>query len=180
MNVPFEARQIDLMKGEHLRPEYLAINPFGKVPALKDGDFVLTESIAICTYLADKFPEKQMAPLAGTQERAIYNQWMLFCATELEAHLWAIEKNTWLYPERLRSQAGITAASHDFSKAAAVFDNYMLGRNHILNGGFSAADVIMGYVMNWAATRGLIADFPQLMAYHMRLVTRPAYPKPKA
>ncbi|MEZ4302554.1 MAG: glutathione S-transferase N-terminal domain-containing protein, partial [Polyangiaceae bacterium] len=81
---PYELVNVDLEKGEHKQLPYLRIHPLGRVPALVDGDAVIFESIAICMYLADKYPEKKLAPPVGTPERGQYYQWMLFAASELE------------------------------------------------------------------------------------------------
>ncbi len=84
LNVPFEGIKVQLSQGEHKKPEFLKINPYGRVPVLVDGDLVLSESIAICLYLADKYADKKLIPPPGTPERAKHDQWLLFCATELE------------------------------------------------------------------------------------------------
>jgi glutathione S-transferase len=74
------------MAGENRRPEFLALNPAGKVPVRVDGEFVLTESVAIVLYLAEKYAEKKLLP-AGVELRAQVNQWLMFTATELEQPL---------------------------------------------------------------------------------------------
>src|SRR5215470_16813254 len=82
LGVPFEAVQVNLIAGEHRRPEFLRINPAGKVPVLVDGDLVLTESVAIPVYLAEKHPERRLLP-TDPRQRAQANQWLMFAATEL-------------------------------------------------------------------------------------------------
>src|SRR5262245_50218733 len=101
LGVDFESVTVDLTRGEHRRPEFLGINPAGKVPVLVDGDFVLTESVAIVLYLADKYPESGLLP-SDPERRAEVNRWLLFAATELEQPLWRITRQTRLYPEHLR------------------------------------------------------------------------------
>ena len=101
------------MLGEHRRPEFLKINPAGKLPVLVDGDTVLTESIAIVTYLAEKYPEKKLIPTELPQKAQAY-RWLLFAATELEQPLWRITRHTNPYPEAKRLPADIVMARQDF------------------------------------------------------------------
>jgi len=91
--VEFEFVNVNLMAGENRHPEFLALNPAGKVPVLVDGEFVLTESVAMVLYLAEKYPEKNLLP-AGVELRAQVNRWLMFTATELEQPLWRISKHT--------------------------------------------------------------------------------------
>src|SRR5215471_12778214 len=84
IGAPYELRRLDLMAGEQKRPEFLKINPNGAVPALVDGDTALFESAAICEHLADRFPEKRLAPPLGTPARGHYYQWIQFATCTLE------------------------------------------------------------------------------------------------
>src|SRR5215471_14916790 len=91
LGVPFEAVTINLLSGEHRSPAFLEINPAGKLPVLVDGDMVLTESIAIVLYLAEKYPDKGLIP-TDVRERAQIMRWLLFTTTELEQPLWRISR----------------------------------------------------------------------------------------
>ncbi len=75
---PYDIKLITLCAGENMKPDYLAINPMGKVPALKHGDTVITEAAAICTYLADEFPDAKLNIPIGTPRRGIYLKWLFF------------------------------------------------------------------------------------------------------
>ena len=97
LGVDFEPIRVNLLAGEHHRPDFLKINPAGKIPVLVDGDLVLTESVAIVLYLAEKYAERGLLP-AGIEARAQVNRWLLFAATELEQPLWRISRHTTLYP----------------------------------------------------------------------------------
>jgi glutathione S-transferase len=101
LGVEFEFVNVNLMAGENRRPEFLALNPAGKVPVLVDGEFVLTESVAIVLYLAEKYTEKNLLP-AGVELRAQVNRWLMFTATELEQPLWRIARHTAIYPKDKR------------------------------------------------------------------------------
>src|SRR3984957_20827173 len=92
LEVDFEAVTVNLGAGEHGQPCFLEINPAGKIPALVDGNLVLTESVAIVLYLADKYPNKRLLP-AGAEQSAQLNSWLLFSATELEQPLWRITRH---------------------------------------------------------------------------------------
>src|SRR5262249_38451152 len=104
LGVEFEAVTVDLIKGEQRTPAFLELNPSGQFPVLVDGDLVLTESVAISLYLAEKYPQKRLVPDESTQKAAVY-RWLLFAATELEQPLWRMTKHTNLYPENKRLPA---------------------------------------------------------------------------
>jgi glutathione S-transferase len=127
LGVDFEAETVNLTKGEHRRPEFLAINPAGKLPVLVDGDLVLTESVAIVLYLAEKYPERGFLPRDLAQRAEAY-RWLLFATTELEQPLWRIARNTVVYPEEQRLSADVPIASREFTEMAAVLDGHMRGR----------------------------------------------------
>src|SRR3954453_11328286 len=82
---PYDIHLVSLSKGENRAPEYLAVNPMGKVPALRHGEVVVTESAAICAYLADAFPQAGLAPSPGERARGAYYRWLFFAAGPLEA-----------------------------------------------------------------------------------------------
>ena len=84
LDVPYEIVLIDFERGEHKSVEYRKIHPHGQLPALEDGTLTMFESAAICAYLADKFPDKRMAPALGTIERGMYYQWMFYSMAALE------------------------------------------------------------------------------------------------
>src|SRR5438477_12498114 len=121
LEVEFELVDVDVPGGEHRRPEFLALNPAGKLPVLVDGDFVLTESVAIVLYLAEKYPQKGLLP-SGLRERAEVYRWLLFSATELEQPLWRITRHTSLYPPEKRLAVEIPIARQDFLDMAAVLE----------------------------------------------------------
>jgi len=93
LGIDFESVTVNLVAGENRRPEFLKINPAGRVPVLVDDDLVLTESVAIVLYLAEKYPHKGLVP-TDIKQRAQVNRWLLFAATELEQPLWRISRHT--------------------------------------------------------------------------------------
>ena len=127
LGVAFEAITIDLTAGDHRRPEFLRINPAGKLPVLIDGDMVLTESVAIVLYLAEKYPEKELIP-TDIRQRAQLNRWLLFTTTELEQPLWRIRRHKTIYPQDKRLPGEVALACDEFAAMARVLEEHMRGR----------------------------------------------------
>src|SRR5258708_6208561 len=165
----FELATLDMQKGEHKKPDYMKIHPHGAVPALVDGDLALFESAAICMHLADKFPEKKLAPEVGTPARGLYYQWMLYSMATLEPPVLAVFLNTVMLPEAERSPAVVEQARATFATVGRVLSNALIGRTFILGEQFSAADVMIGSTLAWAGFMGLLADHPTLQGYVKRL-----------
>lgn len=171
LGVDCEAVTVNLAAGEHRRPEFLKINPAGKVPVLVDGDFVLTESVAIVLYLAEKYPHKGLVP-TDLKQKAQVNRWLLFTVTELEQPLWRIARHTALYPEHLRLAAEVSLARQDFTDMATVMEEYMQGRKFIVGDTLTIADIVGAYTLDWANEAQLLDDFPQLLEYMERMYAR--------
>ena len=150
-------------------PEYLAVNPMGKVPALRDGDIVVTESAAICAYLADRFPQRRLAPPPGDTARAAYYRWMFFVAGPLEMATTAKALN-WQVPEGRSSMVGFGsyAAAIDALETALQPGPYVCGEQ------FTAADVVLGSALGWGMMFGTIDKRPSFEAYVARLQQREA------
>lgn len=174
LGVPFEPITVSIRAGENRKPEFLALNPFGKLPALVDGDLTLFESSAICIYLADKYPDKNLIPRVGTPERAKHEQWVSFAITELEQPLWRIHRHKMIYPEARRIPAEIEVAKDDFRATARAFEplvgEFMVGDR------FTVADIMVSYALKWSTGYGLLEDSPRLTAYLQRHLARPAFP----
>ena len=153
--VPYEIVLIDFKGGEHKSVEYRKIHPHGQLPALQDGALTMFESAAICAYLADKFPDKQMAPALGTIERGMYYQWMVYSIAALDAL--ALDR------ERMK-------------ESFLVLDRTLTDRAFILGDRITAADVMIGSGVIWIDARHhLLDDFPSLDAYANRLRARPSF-----
>lgn len=172
LGVDFETVQVNLRAGENRRPEFLKLNPAGKLPVLVDGDLVLTESVAIVLYLAEKYPDKGLLP-TDLRERAKVNQWLLFAATELEQPLWRIARNKFLYPEDKRQPGDIPVACEDFKAMADVLEKHMEQRQFVVGDSVTVADLVMAYTLDWANEIHLLEGFPQLRAYMDRMYARP-------
>lgn len=175
LDIPFEAITVNMMKGEHLQPAFLEINPAGKLPALVDGDVVLTESMAIVIYLAEKYADKGFIPAEVTQ-RAEFFKWIMFTATELEQPLWRIARNTNLYPPEKRQPTDVEMAAEDFRPMAEVLDAHLVGREFVAGDHATVADFALAYTLDWANEALLLGDFPRLQTYMTRMYARPAAP----
>src|ERR1044071_8161916 len=101
VGVDFELEVVNLLAGEHQRPEFMRLNPAGKLPVLVDGDLVIPESAAIVLYLAEKHPQSRLLP-ADLKARAEVYRWVMFAMTELEPPLWRITRHTALLPQEKR------------------------------------------------------------------------------
>jgi glutathione S-transferase len=176
LGLEFEFIPVNLQAGEQRRPEFLALNPAGKLPVLVDGDFVITESAAIVLYLAEKHREKGLMP-TGLRERAQVYRWILFAVTELEQPLWRMAKHSFLYPEHKRLARDIDLAREEFMAMAAILDRHMEGRQYIVGDRVTVADCVTAYLMDWANERQLLGRFPNLAAYLRRMYARSTAPQ---
>jgi glutathione S-transferase len=175
LGVDFEFVRVNLVAGENRSPEFLAMNPAGKVPVLVDGDFVLSESVAIVLYLAEKYAATGLLP-ADLEARAQVHRWLLFTATELEQPLWRIARHTTLYPEEKRLPAEVPIARRDFLDMAAVMEQHMSGRSYLVGGSVTVADFVAAYTLDWANEVNLLDGSPRLHGYMNRMYTRPSAP----
>ena len=154
--------------------EYIKINPAGKVPAIRDGDLVLTESAAIVTYLGDKFPDKKLVPPAGSAARAKYDQWCYFVLSELEQPLWTKGKHKFMLPRDKRVPAIIETAEWEFQKALMILSQGLDGHRFILGDTFSAADILIGRTLSWARTAKQPVELQNVADYADSILGREA------
>ncbi|UYG06331.1 HTH domain-containing protein [Halomonas sp. M4R1S46] len=166
LGVPY--RTVTLEYGTTMKaPDYLAINPMGKVPAIRHGDTVVTEAAAICAYLADAFPDAGLAP--APENRGDYYRWLFFAAGPLEA---AVGLNTLgIYPT---PEQQVQLGSGDFWAVLDTLSSAVAGRRYIAGDTFSAADVYVGAHLGWGMHFGTIPRRPEFEAYCEGLRDRPA------
>ena len=156
------------MQGDQLKPEYLAINPQGKVPALKHKGVVMTEVAAICTYLADAFPQAKLAVPASDPRRGAYLQWLFFGPSCIEP---AIADRAWPRKEAPRQGAiGYREIDQlvDIVAKAVAKGPYLMGEQ------FTAADVVIGSAVRWGTMFKLMPERPEFGPYVGRLSARDA------
>lgn len=131
-------------------PDYAAINPFGKVPALSIDGRILTESAACCMWVADAFPAAALAPALGTFERADHDRWVHFAISELEQPLWVKAKHTFALAEEHRVPGLKPTLIHEFDRAAAVLEQALDGRSFLVGDRFTVADLLNAHTLFWA------------------------------
>jgi glutathione S-transferase len=180
VGVEYEFQTVLLRKGEGRRPSFLRLNPAGKVPLLVDGDLVLSESAAICTYVGDLFPASGLTPAWGTPDRARYNQWVAFAIAELEQPLGTIAKHRFALPEELRVPRVEDAAKWDFGRASRVLEKGLGDCEYIVGDRFTGADILLVHTLAWADSAGVLVEPPTLNAYAQRLLARPALSRARA
>ncbi|MBI6529845.1 glutathione S-transferase family protein [Proteus vulgaris] len=160
LNVPYQ--RVELAYGEPMHsPEYLAINPMAKVPALVDGEYIVTETSAICAYLADKFIEKGYAPALNSPERATYYRWFFFTAGPIEAAFTVKDLGIELNEEQQKSSGfgSFERAFHCLEMGLASANPYICGRN------LTAVDVYVGYFLIFLCKYALIEPTPLINQY---------------
>jgi glutathione S-transferase len=166
---PYDIKLISFKKGENREPDYLAINPMGKVPALAHKGVVITEVSAICAYLADEFPQAKLNIAVGSPARGVYLKWMFFAPSCVEP---AIMDRA--YPRKeAPPRAALGFGDYDtvvevLAKAAAAADPYLMGKQ------FTAADVVIGSGLRWGTLFKLLPERPEFKAYLDTLAERPA------
>jgi glutathione S-transferase len=155
-------------------PAYLSVNPMGKVPALRHGDVVVTETAAICAYLADAFPEAKLAPPPSDHRRGPYYRWLFFTAGPVEAAISNKALGFVVPPERERMM-GYGRIEHVMSALETVLSHseYLAGDD------FSAADLYVGSALGFGMMFGTIEKRPTFERYWQRLSARPACKRAK-
>jgi len=150
-------------------PAFLAINPMGKVPAIRHGDTVVTESAAICAYLADAFPAAGLAPPPGDRLRGPYYRWMFFAAGPLEAARTDRMLGVEVPPDRR-----VSVGYGSFAEVMDALENAVSGREYLVGDRFTAADVYVGSHIGFGLWSGTIEKRPAFERYWERICKRPA------
>jgi glutathione S-transferase len=173
LGVPYELHVLNMKAGEQRRPEYLAINPMGKVPALRHGDALVTEQVAIFLYLADLFPEAGLAPPVGDPLRGPYLRWMVFYAACFEPAV--IDSATQRDPApQPMSPYG------DFETMLRTLTDQLGKGPYLLGERFTAADVLWGGALTWTTMFKLVPELPVIANYISRCSARPAVARVRA
>jgi len=175
MGIEFEEIKMDWKKGDLKTTEYLAKHPMGQVPLLEDGDFSLYESYAIVSYLAEKYPEKKMAPaVSDLKERAIYNQWMFFSTDTAEDFFGRHFKLPKMDDEYKKEWGDYIVDKTQ--KVMSTIEKQLNGKEYLL-GAFSAVDTCLGYSLNMVCEETFFNDYPNVKSYYERLTKREACKK---
>jgi glutathione S-transferase len=171
---PYDVKLIKLSDGDNLKPDYLAINPMGKVPALDHKGTVITESAAICTYLADEFPQAKLNVPVGTPRRGLYLKWLFFGPGCFEPAV--IDRAAPRKEEARRGMLGYGTFETTMDTVAKAITQgpWLMGDQ------FTAADVIIGANIRWGTMFKLVPERPEFSAYAGRIAARPAAQRAEA
>jgi glutathione S-transferase len=170
LGAPYELHVLNMKKGEQRQPAYLAVNPMGKVPAIKHGDALVTELAAIFIYLADLFPKAGLAPPIGSAMRGPYLRWVVYYGNCFEPALMdKFQKHTPAAPSQ--SPYG------DYDTMLGTLTAELRKGPYILGEKFSAADVLWGTALAWTTMFKLVPELPEIMAYIARTNDRPSMKK---
>jgi len=171
---PYVLNVLSLKDGDSRKPAYLAINPMGKVPALKHEDAVITEAAAICCYLADAFPQAGLAVPIGDPRRGTYLKWLFFGPSCVEPAMTDKAFRRAEPPPRGALGYG------DYDTVVDVLADALRAGRYLLDERFTAADVVIGSGLRWGMAFKLIPDRPEFTAYTARLAARPALKRAQA
>ena len=167
LGVPYDLHALNLKAGEQRAPAYLAVNPMGKVPAIRHGDALVTEQAAIFLYLADLYPQAKLPPAIGDPLRGPYLRWMVFYGSCFEPAL--IDKSMQREPP-----SPSTSPYGDYDTMLKTLTDQLQHGPYLLGDTFSAADVLWGTALNWTTRFKLVPELPVIRAYIDRVVSRPA------
>ncbi|MCS6899428.1 MAG: glutathione S-transferase family protein [Myxococcales bacterium] len=177
VNAPHEFVPVDLTRGEHRTPEYLALNPNGRVPCLVDQDFILWESNAILQYLADRFPEYRLGG-ERPRERADIACWLFLNAAHLGPAVAHIFAHTIRLPEEKRIPALVENARAELARCFGVLEGKLSHTPWLAGTSFTIADISVAATTSVAPMLNIdLSPYPSLAAWDRRMADRPAYQK---
>ncbi|MEO6799702.1 MAG: glutathione S-transferase family protein [Rhodanobacter sp.] len=167
LGVEYDMHVLNLHGGDTRKPDYLAVNPMGKVPAIRHGDALVTEQPAVMMYLADLYPEAKLAPPLGDPLRGPYLRWMVFYGSCFEPAV--VDKSLKREPA-----PPSTSPYGDFDTMLGTLTDQLDRGPYLLGEAFSAADVLYGTALNWMVQFKLVPELPVIRAYIERVTSRPA------
>jgi len=171
---PYDIKLLRLSEGDNMKPDYLAINPMGKVPALKHGDTVITEAAAICAYLADEFPDAKLNIPIGTPRRGVYLKWLFFGPSCIEPAV--IDRAV---PRKEPARRGMLGYG-DFDTVMNVVAKAIASGPWLMGEQFTAADVIVGANLRFGMMFKMIPERKEFSDYAARIAARPAAQRAEA
>ncbi len=176
LGLEYEQVEVSVKDGDHKKPDYLALNPNGRVPTLVDGDLTLWESMAINLYLADKYDGGLKPKTPEDRARAV--QWSFWGMTEIEPKLMTVLRNRVLKAEDERDAALGDEAEQELQAPLGVLNGALEGRDHLLDGEFSVTDLNLAAITSWAKVgRVKLEPFPNVARWLNASLARPAYQK---
>lgn len=181
IGLAYRLQTVEMFSDAMKRPEYLAVNPLGKVPAIEDDGFVLWETSAILQYLDAKYGEGRLIPAPGTQAGALTIQWLDYGENPLTVIMGEIAAHSGPMPEDRRIPALVDRGREIAPEIVNVVEQALGGQQWILGDNFSAADIMLVFGMMIADYLGYVnEDTPRLRAYLERAMARPAFQRASA
>lgn len=173
LGLAYEAKKIDMAAGDHKKPEYLAVNPAGQVPAMSYDGFVLTESAAICRYLAEKHAPALLG--ATPEERATGHRWELFVLLDIDKNFLPYALRKW---GRQVGEATLEHAAAELGRYLPVIEGWLAAHPYLAGNGFTVADIVARSSFRYAETGDVdLSAYPSIRAWMKRCEERPAYVK---
>ena len=173
LGAPYAMHVLNMKKGEQRMSAYLAVNPMGKVPAIKHGDALITEQGAVYQYLSDLFPEAGLAPQIGDPMRGPYLRWLYFYGSCFEPAV--VDRSM-----RREPASRSTSPYGDFDTMLKTVDDQLAKGPWLLGERFSAADVLWGSALGWTTGFKLVPASPAIQGYIDRFNARPAVTRARA
>jgi len=171
---PYDVELLSLKNGDNMKADYLAVNPMGKVPALVHDGVAITELAAICTYLADAFPDARLSVPIGTPRRGVYLKWLFFNPGCLEPAV--IDRAA---PRKEPARRGMLGYG-DFDTTMNVIADAVSKATYLMGDQFTAADVLIGANIRWGMIFKMIPERKEFVDYVARLTQRPACQRAEA
>ncbi|GHF58537.1 glutathione S-transferase family protein [Seohaeicola zhoushanensis] len=180
LGLPYDLERMTLGDKAMRAPEYLAVNPMGRVPVLVDGDVTISESGAIVEYLLARHGNGRLVPPADSPDFATYLQWLHFAEGMIMPQINVIMVETVFLPPERRNEVNVKRALKLLNQMLGAVDRHMEGRDY-LAGDFSGADIMCGHAVSVSEHLGAdLSDKPNLPPYIARLSERPALKKARA
>jgi glutathione S-transferase len=169
IGVPYELVLVERDENGRSSEEYLALNPWGKIPTLEDGDLVLTESAAICLHLAERFPDARLAPPPGTRERSDLYRWLLWLTNTVQP-----AELRQMYPDRFGPEGVGERAEAELHEHYALIDRHLADRDWLVDEKRTVADLFLFMVTRWGRHLTPPAwERPNLRAHWLRTLALP-------
>ncbi len=168
LGAPYTLHEVNMKAGEQRQAAYLAVNPMGKVPAVRHGDALVTEQGAVFLYLGDLFPQAGLTPAIGDPLRGPYVRWLVFYGSSFEPAV--VDRAL------KRENASPSMSPYgDYETMLNTLTGQLAKGSYILGERFTAADVLWGTALRWTTAFKVVPERPEIMAYIERVTSRPAF-----
>ena len=167
LGASYTLKTLNMRAGEHLGAAFLAVNPIGKVPAILDGQALVSEQVAVFIHLADRFPAAGLAPSIDDPQRGPYLRWMVYYASAFEPAL---------VDRAMQREPGARAMSPygTYDLVMRTVLEQLRAGPYILGRRFSAADILWGMALTWTTQFGLVPKEPEVVRYIEAFASRPS------